>query len=59
MVSYKKMKRRRRLRIETMTDTEYADYLALTANTPAQIQSLLKSLEKSVRGFDIYIIQIR
>ena len=33
-----------------MTDTDFADDLALLANNPAQIESLLHSMEQAVKG---------
>ena len=39
------MARSRQYPIEIMTDANYADDLALPANTPAKAESLLHSLE--------------
>ena len=38
--------RSRRYPAETMTDTDYADDLALLTNTPAQVESIQHSLSK-------------
>ena len=35
--------------IETITDTDYTDDIALLVNTPTQVESLLHSLEKASR----------
>ena len=40
---------------ETNTDAEYADYLVLHANTPAQNECLLNSLEQTAKGISLYI----
>ena len=38
-----------------MKDADYADDLVLLANTPAQAESLLHSLEQAARGFCLYV----
>ena len=40
--------RSRRYLAQTITDTHYADDIVLLANTPAQAESLLHSLERAV-----------
>ena len=40
---------------ETITDIENADDLALLANTPAQVESLLLSLEQAARSIRLYV----
>ena len=40
---------------ETMTDADYADDLALLANTPAQAESLLHSLKQALGGTGLNI----
>ena len=40
---------------ETMTDTNYADDLILLANTPAQVEPLLYSLEQASRDIGLYV----
>ena len=42
-----------------MIDTDYADDLMLLANTTAQAESLLQSLEQSTRGIGLYVTQIK
>ena len=39
----------------TMTDADYADYLELLTNTPAQAESLLHSLEETAGGISLYM----
>ena len=48
----KKAKSRQYL-TETMTDTDYKYDLALLANTPAQAESLLHSLEEAAGAIDL------
>ena len=50
-----KKARSRRHPAETITDADYADDLALLANTPAQAESLLHSLEQSARGIGLHV----
>ena len=40
---------------ETIKDTDYADDLALLANIPAQVESLLHSLEQVARSIGLYM----
>ena len=40
---------------ETMTDGDYTDDLVLLSNTPAQIESLLHSLEQAVEGIGLCV----
>ena len=40
---------------ETFTNTDYADDLVLLANTPAQAESLLHSLEQTASGIGLYV----
>ena len=42
-------------RVESMTDADYADDLALLTNTSAQAESLLHSLEKAEGGINLYL----
>ena len=44
--------RSRRYFVKTNTDVDYTDDIALLANTPAQAESLLHSLEKAAGGID-------
>ena len=39
---------------KTITDTDYADDIALLANTPAQAETLLHSLERAVAGISLH-----
>ena len=39
---------------ETMTDTDYADDLALLANIPAQTESLLHNPEQAAGGIGLH-----
>ena len=47
--------RSRQYSVETMTDTDNADDLALLTNTSAQAKSLLHSLEQATGGIDFYV----
>ena len=38
-----------------MTDENYPDDIVLHANTPAQTESLLHSLEQSAGGISLYV----
>ena len=40
----------RRYSAQTITDVDYSDDIALLANTPAQAESLLHSLEREAGG---------
>ena len=40
---------------ETITDKDYADDIALLANTPAQAESWLHSLEGAAAGIGLYV----
>ena len=37
---------------QKLTDADYADHIALLANTPAQAESILNRLEQVARGID-------
>ena len=39
----------------TITDADHTDDIARLANTPAQAESLLHSLEKAVGGIDLHV----
>ena len=47
--------KKRRYPAETLTDADYAGDPALLANTPAQAESLLHSLEQAARRINFYI----
>ena len=47
--------RSRRYPAHTITDADYADDIALLANTPAQVETLLHSLERAVTGIGLHI----
>ena len=48
-------KRSRRYPATTITDANYADDIAILANTPNQAETLLHSLERSVAGIGLYV----
>ena len=47
--------RSRRYPEQTITDSDYADDIALLANTPAQAETLLHSLEWAAAGVGLHI----
>ena len=47
--------RSRRCPARTITDENYADDIALLANTPAQAESLLHSLERATGGIGLHV----
>ena len=51
-----KLKKERNWRYpaQTITDADYADDIALLANTPAQAKTLLHSLERAAAGIGLY-----
>ena len=48
-------KRSRRYPTQTITDANYADDIALLANTPAQAESLLHSLKQAAAGIGLHV----
>ena len=48
-------KRSKRYPEKTITDADYADDLALLANTPNQAETLLHSLERAVAGIGLHV----
>ena len=48
-------KRSRRYPAKTITDADYADDIALLANTPNQAETLLHSLERAAAGIGLYV----
>ena len=48
-------KRSRRYPAKTITDTDYADYIALLANTPNQAETLQHSLERAAAGIGLHV----
>ena len=46
--------RSRRYPAQTITDADYADDIALMANTPAQAETLLHSLERTAAGIGLH-----
>ena len=48
-------KRSRRYPAKTITDADYADDIAIVANTPNQAETLLHSLERAVAGIGLYV----
>ena len=47
--------RSRRYPAKTITDAYYADDIALLANTPAQAETLLHSLERAAAGIGLHV----
>ena len=47
--------RSRRYPAQTITDADYADDIMLLANTPAQAETLLHSLERAAGGIGLYL----
>ena len=48
-------KRSRRYPTKTITDADYADDIAILANTPDQAETLLHSLERAAAGIGLYV----
>ena len=48
-------KRSRRYPAKTITDADYADDIAIMANTPDQAETLLHSLERAAAGIGLYV----
>ena len=48
-------RRSKRYPAKTITDADYADDLALLANTPNQAETLLHSLERATAGIGLYV----
>ena len=48
-------KRSRRYPAKTITDADYADDIAIMANTPNQVETLLHSLERAAAGIGLYV----
>ena len=48
-------KRNRRYPAKTITDADYADDIAILANTPDQAETLLHSLERAAAGVGLYV----
>ena len=48
-------KRSRRYPAKTITDADYADDIALLANTPNQAETLLHSLERTAAGIGLHV----
>ena len=48
-------KRSRRYPAKTITDADYADDIAMLANTPNQAETLLHSLERAATGIGLYV----
>ena len=48
-------KKSRRYPAKTITDADYADYIAILANAPAQAETLLHSLERAAAGIDLHV----
>ena len=50
-----KKKRRRRYPTKTITDADFADHIAILANTPNQAETLLHSLERATAGIGLHV----
>ena len=50
-----KKKRSRRYPAKTITDADYADDIAILANTPDQAETVLHSLEREAAGIGLYV----
>ena len=50
-----KKERSRRYPAQTITDVNYADDIALLANTPAEVPTLLHSLERAAAGIGLHV----
>ena len=48
-------KRSRRYSAKTITDADYADDIAILANTPNQAETLLRSLERAAAVIELYV----
>ena len=48
-------KRSRRYPAKTITDADYADDIAILANTPIQAETLLHSLERATTGIGLHV----
>ena len=48
-------KRSRRYPTKTITNADYADDIALQANTPNQAETLLHSLERAAAGIELHV----
>ena len=48
-------KRGRRFPAKTITDADYADDIAIVANTPNQAETLLHILERAAAGIGLYV----
>ena len=48
-------KRSRRYPAKTITDADYANDIAIRANTPNQAETLLHSLERAAAGIDLHV----
>ena len=47
--------RSRRYPVQTITDADYADDIALLANAPARVETLLHSLERAAAGIGFHV----
>ena len=55
MVSSQQRKRSRRYLAKTITDADYAIDIALLANAPTQVETLLHSLERAAAGIGLHV----
>ena len=49
------MKRSKRYPAKTITDADFADDIAILANTPNQAETLLHSLERTAAGIGLHV----
>ena len=47
--------RNRKYPAQTITDADYADDIALLANSPGQAESLLHSMERAAAGIGLHV----
>ena len=50
-----KKERSRRYPAQTITDADYTDDIVLLANTPAQVETLLHSMERAASGIGFHV----
>ena len=50
-----KLAKERRYPAQTITDVDNTDDIALLANTPAQVETLLHSLERAAAGIGLHV----
>ena len=53
--SFKLQRKEAKVTTQTITDADYADTIALLANTPAQAETLLHGLERAATGIGLHV----